>query len=268
MIGMYSIERELEKELQTLYKLEKKIKDELKKAPKGSLRISNSHSKPEYYYKQEGDIKGNGTYIKKKDFAKAMGIAQRDYDRQLLEIVESHIALINRFIKQYANTKPENVYDMLNPHRRKLVSPRYISDEEYVKKWLRVEYQGKYFEERTSSFITEKGERVRSKSEKIIADKLYAMGIPYRYEYPITLANGICVYPDFTMLKMPERKEVYLEHLGLLDDELYLQSTWRKLNSYGENGIFIGDNLLITFESSRYPLNTKMLEGVLKRMQS
>lgn len=133
---------------------------------------------------------------------------------------------------------------------------------------MRVEYQGKYFEERTSGFITEKGERVRSKSEKIIADKLYAMGIPYRYEYPITLANGICVYPDFTMLKMPERKEVYLEHLGLLDDELYLQLIWRKLNSYGENGIFIGDNLLITFESSRYPLNTKMLEGVLKRMQS
>ena len=65
---------------------------------------------------------------------------------------------------------------------------------------------------------------------------------------------------------MPERKEVYLEHLGLLEDDLYLQSALRKLNSYGDNGIFIGDNLLITFESSRYPLNMKMLEGVLRGM--
>ncbi len=264
---MYRTEQELRKELRMLYKIAKEVKEKLKKAPKGNLRISNSHAKPEYYYKQEGSSGGNGSYIKKKDLGQAIAIAQRDYDRQLLGRVERRIALMEKFIEEYAYMKPEGVFDMLNPYRKELVSPHIVSDEEYVKQWLMVEYQGKHFDEGISSIITENGERVRSKSEKIIADKLYAMGIPYRYEYPITLSNGIRVYPDFTILKMPERKEVYLEHFGLLDDEGYLETTMRKLNSYSENRIFLGDNLLITYETSRYPLNTKMLDGMLQRMR-
>lgn len=45
---------------------------------------------------------------------------------------------------------------------------------------------------------------------KIIADKLNNLGIPYRYEYPMILEGNIRIHPDFTILKMPERKEVYL----------------------------------------------------------
>lgn len=261
---MFRIEHELRNELNILYKIEKEVKESLKKAPKGNLRISNSHAKPEYYYKQEGVRKGNGKYIKKKDFGQAIAIAQRDYDRQLMGSIERRISLIEGFLGRYACMKPENVYDRLNPYRRELVSPIILSDEDYVNQWLAVKYQGKDFDEELGSIITEKGERVRSKSEKIIADKLYAMGIPYRYEYPITLSNGIRVYPDFTILIMPERKEVYLEHFGLLDEDKYLESTMRKLNLYGENGIFLGENLLITCETGRNPLNTKMLDGMLR----
>jgi len=260
-------EQELKKELSMLYQTEKELKEQLKKAPKGNLRVSNSHTKPEYYYKQEGVSGKNGSYIKKKDLWKAKAIAQRDYNVKMLVCIERRIALIEKFMEWYGRTKPEDVFDMLNFCRKELVSPVIVSDEEYIKQWLKTEYQGKGFVEGASSFITERGERVRSKSEKIIADKLYTMGIPYRYEYPITLSNGIRVYPDFTILKMPDRKEIYLEHFGLLDDETYLESTLRKLNSYSENGIILGDNLLITYESSHYPLNTKMLDGVLKRMR-
>lgn len=263
---MFKTEQELRKELAFLYKAAKMIKEKLKKAPKGNLRISNSHAKPEYYYKPEGVSEGNGTYIRKKDLGQAIAIAQRDYDRQLLDSVEKRIDLIEEFVERYACIRPEGIYDTLNSYRRELVSPLILSDEEYVRQWLSVEYQGKYFDEETSRIITERGERVRSKSEKIIADKLFAMGIPYRYECPVTLSDGIRVYPDFTILKMPERTEVYLEHFGLLDEESYLESTIRKLNLYSENGIYLGDNLLITCETSRHPLSTKMLDGVLQRV--
>ncbi len=262
---MFSSEQELRKELNNLYKIAEKLKEKLKSAPKGNLRISNSHAKPEYYYKPEGDKGGNGSYIKQKDLGKAVAIAQRDYDRQLLVSIEKHITLMEGFLERYVCMKPENIYDTLNFYRKQLVTPLVISDTEYVKQWLGVEYQGKQFDEDISSIITEKGERVRSKSEKIIADKLYSMGIPYRYEHPLTLSSGIQVYPDFTMLKMPERKEVYLEHFGLLDDSAYLESTMRKLNLYSENGIFLGDNLFITCETGRYPLSTKLLDGILRK---
>lgn len=261
---MYRVQEELKKELQILHKLAKETRERLLAAPKGSLRISNSHTKPEYYYKQEASGKGNGKYIKKKDFAIAIAIAQRDYERQLLNNVEIRIKTIEKFIERYSCMLPEDVYNSLNPYRRELVSPLIIPDDEYVRRWLAVEYKGKVVEEGTGSIMTEKGELVRSKSEKIIADKLFSMGIPYRYEYPIMLKSGIRVYPDFTILKMPERKEIYLEHFGLLDEESYVESTMRKLHSYSESGIFLGDNLLITYETRRYPLSTKMLDGVLQ----
>ena len=47
---------------------------------------------------------------------------------------------------------------------------------------------------------TERGERVRSKSEKIIADKLFLQNIPYHYERPIYLKGFGMVYPDFCCL--------------------------------------------------------------------
>ena len=40
-------------------------------------------------------------------------------------------------------------------------------------KWYEEEYQGKEFKEGTPLILTEKGERVRSKSEKILADYFY-----------------------------------------------------------------------------------------------
>lgn len=39
--------------------------------------------------------------------------------------------------------------------------------------------------------ITDKGERVKSKSELTIANALYRSKIPYKYECPIILHNGI-----------------------------------------------------------------------------
>lgn len=139
-----------------------------------------------------------------------------------------------------------------------------ISDEEYVKRWLAVDYPRMGFEENAPEFITERGERVRSKSEKIIADKLNSLGIPYRYEYPLLLAGNIIRRPDFMILKMPERKEVYLEHLGMMDKTEYIEDTVYKWNLYEKNGLYLGDTLFFTHETSKNPLNTRVLDELLR----
>ena len=58
-----------------------------------------------------------------------------------------------------------------------------LSDAEYVTKWLAVEYRHKAFNPDTPPLFTENGERVRSKSEVIIAETLRGNGVPYRYEH-------------------------------------------------------------------------------------
>jgi len=84
---------------------------------------------------------------------------------------------------------------------------------------------------------TERGDLVRSKSELVIADKLYARGIDYSYELPLLLPNGRTRYPDFTITDAARGVAFYWEHLGMLGDPAY-QSRWeRKRAEYLASGI-------------------------------
>ena len=79
---------------------------------------------------------------------------------------------------------------------------------------------------------TESGDLVRSKSEVIIADKLFARGVDYAYEQPLTLPNGSTRYPDFTIADPARGVTFYWEHLGLLDDPAYRTRWERKRVEY------------------------------------
>ena len=71
-------------------------------------------------------------------------------------------------------------------------------------------------------YKTKQGEFVRSKTERLIADALYDLGIEYYYERPVKLGMyTICA--DFTILSPLDGSEKYLEHLGLEDEEYQLQ---------------------------------------------
>ncbi len=77
---------------------------------------------------------------------------------------------------------------------------------------------------------TERGDLVRSKSELVIADKLFARGIDYAYEQPLVLPDGRVRYPDFTITDHARGVTFYWEHLGLLDDPGY-RARWEKKRS-------------------------------------
>lgn len=259
---MHHFEAALREEVSALKKLKVSVSRRLEKASKGSLRISGKRGKYECYVKKEGDKK-NGQYLKKSEIATAKALAQRDYDRELLQTVERRIKIIEKFLKGYHETSLKRLYGKTHPFRRKIIEVAEISDEEYVKRWENLIYAPMPFSEGMPEYYTEKGERVRSKSEKIIADKLFLLGIPYRYEYPLVVGD-VEKRPDFTILKMPSREVVYLEHFGRMDDMTYVENNVRKLQMYENNGIYIGVNLFITFETATKPLNTKELDKMLQ----
>lgn len=76
--------------------------------------------------------------------------------------------------------------------------------------------------------LTEKGESVKSKSEKIIADKLNMMNVPYCYEGPLYMKGYGHVKPDFKVVNVATRKEYYWEHFGLMSDEEYAKKAIKK----------------------------------------
>ena len=265
-VHMKLVEIYLNKEIEGLETLIRKLKKSIKSAPKGHIRVSQKGNIREFYftYGKEGE-KRNGKYMRKSELGVVQRIIQRDYEVQLLTKAEKRVGVLHKFLENYQKTNLENVYKKTNKNRRELIQTSHLPDEEYIKQWQSVTYEGNKNYKINSEIITEKGEHVRSKSEKIIADKLYMLGIPYRYEYPLVLNNGITVYPDFTILKMDTREEVYLEHFGMMDDLRYVEKAMYKLDMYARNGIYIGVSLWITFETQSSPLNTRSLAEMLKQ---
>lgn len=267
---MKKIETILKEELAELKYVADRAAHRLKNVPSGTLRVRNWNGKVEYYYKNNNtdnakESRSNGRYLKKNEEDLAKAIAQRDYDTMVVKKAKERMKAIEKFLEVYQKTGLKQLHQETNPFRRRLVETEIVSDEEFIKQWQSVGYLGKEFSDEENEIITERGERVRSKSEKIIADKLFALGIPYRYEYPLVLAGNVRIHPDFTILKMPEREEVYLEHFGMMDDADYVDNAMYKLSTYEKNKIYLGVNLFITHETGKNPLNTRALDGMLRK---
>ena len=244
-----------------LKKLIAKTELSLKDSPDGMLKISHSRGQTSYCIRlpKTGEI----IYISKQNYDLVASLAQKDYFLKLLKHMKEEFQVLEKFLSDFSEQNIDSIYNSLNAERRALVKPIIQTTEQYTESWLSTPYTGKSFrDDDTSCFFTDKGERVRSKSEVIIANILNKLGLPYKYECPLDL-NGVIIYPDFTILDVRTRREIYFEHFGKMDDPDYSQGFVRKINLYEQNGIFPGKNLLFTVESSTQPLDTRILQSIL-----
>lgn len=162
-------------------------------------------------------------------------------------------------------SKIDSELPKLHTQRQLLVTPIEPIWEKELARWYDSEYHGKEFYEGTAEIVTEKGERVRSKSEKILADYFYRNNILYQYEKPLYLKGYGTVYPDFTFLSKKTRKEIYWEHEGMMDKPEYAKSAVKKIELYQRNGIHLGERLILTFETELTVLNSQIVEELVER---
>ena len=160
-------------------------------------------------------------------------------------------------------SKIDSELPKLHTQRQLLVTPVEPIWEKELAKWYDSEYHGKEFYEGTAEIVTEKGERVRSKSEKILADYFYRNNILYQYEKPLYLKGYGTIYPDFTFLSKKTRKEIYWEHFGKMDLPEYAKNAADKLHMYARNGIYPGDRLITTYETMEQPLDTAIVQKLI-----
>ena len=182
----------------------------------------------------------------------------------MLKEIDLQLKKLEKYIKNYDEDALLKDYDQISDDRKALITTRELSDEEYAENWLKEAYQSKGFAMNDLEIYTEKDERVRSKSEKILADKFYMKGIPYKYECPIILKGFGTIYPDFTVLNKRTRKIYYWEHLGMMDDPVYAERAIQKIETYERNGIYQGKQLILTYEMKNRPLNIKIAEKLME----
>lgn len=236
-----------------------------KKVPDGSRLHAAKHGNEYQYYIRWNGPQREREYIRKERMDEAKTLAQIEYYEKLSGILQRDIKCLN-VLKETWSGDPFNwVEENMSRGKYNLVTPIYCNDASFIQEWKEQIYEKMPFKEDSPEFYTRQGVRVRSKSEMIIADMLDEMQIPFLYEKPLKLGTWT-IHPDFTLLDINNRREIYWEHFGMMDDMDYRNDAFLKMRKYEECGFYQGDRLIWTFETGRLPINTKDLRNMIMQL--
>ena len=240
------------------------LEEELRTAPPGLIHVVNSGSRTQFYLRKDRSDKG-GRYIRKTDTGTIKAYIRKAYCEKVIKLLDNEIKNLEILLKKTNNIteKLQGLYSDLPSEAKQYADPVDMSDEDFAAEWLSIPYEGKEIPDYLQVYRTDQGERVRSKSELTIANMLADKGIPYKYECPLALSGGIVIYPDFTVLDVKMRKEIYWEHRGMMDDRDYARQAVLKMKSMLNSGIVPGKDLIITEETSANPLGTNEIHEVI-----
>ena len=131
-----------------------------------------------------------------------------------------------------------------------------------AEKWAQAPYHMSGYKPDQKKQTTSRGLHVRSKSELLIAEKLYEFDIPFRYEEVIMIA-GRQYAPDFKILRK-SGKLVYWEHFGLMENQDYRHKNKWKLSVYEHAGIVPWRNLIVTYDEYDGGINLAVIESEIR----
>lgn len=189
-------------------------------------------------------------YLPKDQRGLAKEIAQKGYYKKVQFAIDHCLPLMEELSRKIHEVDIDKLYDDLPDVRKALIQPVMMTKKDRLARWMDEPYSPNPMAKNSRAIVTNQGEIVRSKSEKILADLFHDAGVPYKYECPLRLRGGRILYPDFTFLDPRTLEEVYWEHFGLMDDVGYMNRALEKIKLYGRSGYRLGERLLVSFESS------------------
>ena len=146
--------------LQTIIEEKRKA---LETAPEGRLRCKKTRGRQEYYWVDDRE-NATGRYILADQKELIKGLAQKSYDRKVLEFAEGEYKRLSALAKYRTAHPLDAICKPYGPKRKELVDPILLSDEEFVEWWLHreKEHPPLGFEKDAPEFYTKKKLRVRS----------------------------------------------------------------------------------------------------------
>ena len=244
-----------------LKKITRDAERRIRQAPQGNVRIVKSENRVQFFHRTDPKDT-SGHYIRVEDRSIAVELIQKKYDQQVCAAVRKQSSAIAAFLKCYDPEAVKRVYERQSDVRKENIVPVELPDQEFINNWQFQKYEAKQFTDMLPEHYTSRGERVRSKSEVMIADALYRAGIAYKYECPLNL-GGRVIHPDFTVLKVSDREEIYWEHLGMMDNPDYCQNALQRIRLYEANDINPGRKLVLTMETSSMPVNLTVINRMI-----
>ncbi len=247
--------------LKQYYRLQELQKKELSKLPPGQLSMRKSEGKN--CYVQVIPANADGKRVRRgitKDKVMVQELARKKYLQKSLQFLENNIPLLEKLVAIHKAPTAENIIEALSATRAQLqlTEESFLPKEKQQNQWADADFEQSTYNLSEKKHITARGLKVRSKSEVIIAEKLDAYKIPFRYEQMVHIENQ-SLSPDFVILKKEEL--VYWEHCGLVTDPQYMKHHKWKLQMYEKAGIVPWKNLIVTYDDENGNLDARIIES-------
>lgn len=221
--------------------------------PQGSLAYRNGH----YYRAVTYNGKRDQIIISKKlpdHETLIQQLKERRHISKALPILKRNMSSCENAINSLELYDPKALTALLPEHYAGFQEKRlYLEEDVDPELWKREAYEKNSAFPEALIHPSEGGLLTRSKSEAAIATKLEQNALLFRYEPAVHLGKKTC-FPDFCVLHPINRRQIYWEHLGKMDDLDYILKNIKKLWDYAEHGYQLGDNLIITWETKARPL--------------
>jgi len=108
---------------------------------------------------------------------------------------------------------------------------------------------------------------MRSRIEVAIADIYTMKGIPFVYEEPLELFDGVA-HPDFKVFVESEGRFKYHEHCGMMDLSEYRRDYIRKHRSFIESGYLPYKDVIFTFDRDGKNIDTEEISRIIDTFMS
>lgn len=227
------------------------------------LNVIHDGERVKYYRRENGS--SNRVYINSKQLDEIKNLEENEYYRKLKKAIEKERITFQRLEKQLKAIKePSGIFLSIPKEKRHLICEfeEWNFDEDIVNE---IKLDSKKSRVTDSKYITINGEKVRSKSELIIADRFQSYGLLYCYEPATFISAGNQIWhPDFKVINKRTGAIFYWEHFGMLDNNSYCDDFQYKLEQYADSGFYLGENLIMTTESSTRPISTALIDNLIK----
>ena len=191
---------------------------------------------------------GRRRYANQEDRIRVERMKQRRFLTEAIRRMEKNKKNLMRLLREYQSCTYDDINQWLpRSYRGAYIPASAASWREGIPPFTQSE-NTLYPEEliHTTSF----GLITRTKGEMEIAELLYKLGIPFRYEMRLVLydhdGNRSVIYPDFSI--PVDGEWFFIEHLGLMTKEGYRKRNVKKLYDYHHNGILMPGQLIFTMD--------------------
>ena len=234
------------------------IENQIKDLPSGKLSCSSNGKNYKWYQ----CVDQTNTYIPKSNRTLAERLALKNYLCLLLDDLSHEKRAIQFYLNHHSDTqKSEALLD--HPEFKSLLAPYFTPLSQELADWMNAPYERNPHHPEHLLHKSSSGNLVRSKSESIIDMLLYINKIPFRYECALHLGETT-LFPDFT-IRHPKTGDIYYwEHFGLMDNPIYSQNAYSKLQLYTSHGIVPSIQLITTYETKEHPLCSDAVEKIIE----